>query len=96
MQVSNQASLYSNVMRQDLRMVLGLDSTLAVYLVLDAFSVKTFLDLLHGSQVQDGAISHNHDLLGSHVLKVHANFLSTAGSKANARCCHLESILFLL
>jgi hypothetical protein len=77
-------------------MVLGLDSTLAVYLVLDAFPVKTFLDLLHGSQVQDSAISHDHDLLGSHVLKVHANFLGTARSKANARCCHLKSILFLL
>lgn len=77
-------------------MVLGLDSTLAVYLVLDAFPVKTFLDLLHGSQVQDGAISHDHDLLGSHVLKVHANLLGTTRSKTNARCCHLESILFLL
>jgi hypothetical protein len=96
MQVSNQASLCYELVRQDLRMVLGLDTTLAVNLILDAFPVKTFLNLLHGSQVQDGAVSHNHDLLGSHVFEVHANLLGTAGSKANARCCHLKSILFLL
>ena len=83
-------------MREDLRMILGLDSTLAVYLVLDTFSIKTFLNLFHGGQVQDSTVGHNHDLLGSHVLKVHANLLGTARTEANARCCHLECILFLL
>jgi hypothetical protein len=78
------------------RVILWLNPTLAVHFVLDSLSVESLLDLFHSSQVQDSTVGHDHDLLGSHILKVHADFLGAAWAEANTRRGHLEGILFLL
>lgn len=77
-------------------MVFWLNSTLAVHFVLDPFPIKTFLNLLHSRQVQNSAISHDHDFLSSHVLEVHADLLGAARSETDTGRCHFECVLLLL
>lgn len=79
----------------DLRSVLWLYSDTVINDVIDSFLIQALLDLLHGIEMFDRAISDHANTLRSHVLEVHADFLCYTGAEPDRRSSHLESILLL-
>ena len=87
---------YPADLRGDSRAILRLHSRPIKHLIRNALPLQALTDLLHGIQLRDRLVRHDHDLFSAHVLEVHADFLGAAGAEADGAGSHLERVLLLL
>jgi hypothetical protein len=77
------------------RAILRLHADLVIDGKLNTLTSQSLDSLLHRIQLGDSGIGHDAHPLGSHILKVHADLFSRAGTESNTRRRHFKSILLL-